>query len=78
MSFRANAETTDRLERGPRCSVELLLQTLDGDDRDWLVEVMADKTRGHTWISHVLRKENVSLSQAVIGRHRRNDCRCVT
>lgn len=76
MSLRAKAEAVETFERGPRCDVEKTLASLTGDDRDWLAEQLADTRRQHTWIARVLRQEGIVLSEGVIGRHRRGDCRC--
>lgn len=76
MSLRAKAEAVEAFERGPRCEVEKTLKSLTGDDHDWLVEQLADPTRQHSWIARVLRQEDIPLSEGVIGRHRRGDCRC--
>lgn len=77
MSFREKAEQTEELGPGVPCGVAVLMETLEGDDLNWFVEVIADENRKHIWISRVLRANDVDVSANIIGRHRRKDCRCV-
>ena len=63
---------------GPQCGVALVLDALDGDDRDTLAVWLA-RPKGEvpgTRIGKVLRGRGHKVSDESIARHRRGACRC--
>lgn len=59
-----------------RCSIGLLLESLDGSDRDALVVAVYDDNVRPTSLSRVLRSHGHKVSEQTIRRHRRRECRC--
>ena len=56
------------------CSVCSLLQGLPKAEATLLQERFDDKTVSHTALSKVLRDNGYSISDSVVGRHRRRVC----
>jgi hypothetical protein len=62
--------------KGPRCSVAILLDTLDAQDASDLVAALANPTYQGTSISRALKGRGINLAPHSIVRHRRGDCLC--
>jgi hypothetical protein len=56
------------------CAVCTLLGELPDNERDALIKAMAQPKIGHTALSRVLKENGHSISDGVIGRHRRGIC----
>ena len=64
------------LIKGPACSVALVLDNLNDEDRAALLEAFADKRWRSTDIATQLEAEGIHLGAATISRHRRGGCKC--
>lgn len=64
-------------QRGPRCSVCVVLQELNAKDRDALTEALADPSFTSVAISAALQAEGYDVAPQPLQRHRRGDCRGV-
>lgn len=67
---------TRPLGAGSKCTVTTILAKLDKDDRDGLVEAIADPGIQGTTISRVLKDRGFRLEPKSIQRHRRGECLC--
>jgi hypothetical protein len=62
---------------GPRCTVALLLNQLDEEERAELVDCLDDTVGVQTSaLTRVLRARGHQIGEASMGRHRRRDCAC--
>lgn len=61
---------------GPRCTVGLTLDRLDGGDRDDLVRLLADPLVPGSLLSKALLARGHGLKAQTIQRHRRRICDC--
>ena len=64
-------------QRGPRCTVCQVLDTLDAKDRAALEAAIADPSFTSVAISAALRAEGYNIAPQPLQRHRRGDCRGV-
>jgi hypothetical protein len=62
--------------KGPRCSVAILLDTLDAQDANDLRSALANPAYQGTSISRALKGRGINLSPHSLVRHRRGDCLC--
>lgn len=76
MPLRETASTIQPKRTGFPCGVTKLAGRLSEDDREWLQEQIANAEVSSAWISKVLLEEGHDLSQNVISRHKRKQCRC--
>jgi hypothetical protein len=60
---------------GQPCSVALLLENLDKSDREFLLGLFASD-ESHVKIARLLKANGTPVSDSVIGRHRRGECKC--
>jgi len=66
-----------RRDKGPKCSVALLLLDMTDEDRATLTTWLADPHIPATGIADALRAEyETDVSHHTIQRHRRGDCKC--
>lgn len=63
------------VQRGGRCSVALLLETLSADDAAELRSALASPME-HAAIARALTSEGHRFASSTIARHRRGECRC--
>ena len=56
------------------CAVCTLLGELPDNEREALIKAMAQPKIGHVALSRVLKENGHSISDGVIGRHRRGIC----
>lgn len=61
--------------RGSRCTMAKLLESLTDPDRDALVKAMGSEMPGQA-IARALRAAGHEISGTTVQRHRRGDCRC--
>ena len=66
----------EAVQKGPACSVRLLLDGLAPDDRADLQSAFADATIPTTIIAKVLHKRGHIIGPESLQRHRRGSCRC--
>lgn len=62
-------------KKGPICKVCLTLKAMSDEDRADLQAAMDDPVFAATGISRALKSEGYEVSDQMIQRHRRNDCR---
>ncbi len=70
-------EAAETQRTGPRCSVGILLDKVDQEDRKALVAALADLTRNRAVLAEAIRTvHGVDISQGTLARHMRRHCRC--
>lgn len=75
-AFLAEAET-ERITKLNKCSVFVLLQTLDKDDQATLLAWVADPTKSAPLIVTGLQRAGLDApSASAIAKHRRRECAC--
>lgn len=63
-------------QRGPRCTVAVVLAKLDGSDRTDLEHALENRDVTASAIFRVLREDGHNIGDQAIGRHRRGECAC--
>jgi len=63
--------------KGPPCSVALILDKLDPDDRAALEAWLDNPLKRHSLIAAALKKNGHPIQDSTIGRHRNGKCICV-
>jgi len=76
MGFYEDVKQSKQKQRGPKCSVGMLLHTGDPEYVEGLLQALADETLEHVQISSVLREDGHDILQGTVRRHRRGLCRC--
>ena len=76
MSKLSEAIQADRLHKGPRCTVSVLLERLPKAERAELLAAIGDRSLASATISRALASLGHTLPQFVLQRHRRGDCGC--
>lgn len=76
-SLAAAGERVVEATRGPRCGVDVLIESLDADDRATLAGWVSDG-REWSWIAAVLRSEGHRMAGQTLSRHYRGLCSCGT
>jgi hypothetical protein len=61
--------------KGPRCSIAVICETLDADDREALTAALASDVP-HSFITRALAAIDHRVAITTVGRHRRGDCDC--
>ena len=69
-------ETLQPKASGKTCTVAYILEQLDGADREALIATMASGDRRPSDIADVVTRAGYPVSQYVIARHSRGDCKC--
>lgn len=62
--------------KGPKCSVETLLDAVPTDERDDVASAIDDPSIPLTLLSRALTKAGHKIGADTIGRHRKGDCAC--
>jgi len=68
--------TAPRTRKGPTCGVGVVLARMPDDDRQALLEAMADETATAPWLAKILQANGYALTSCQLQRHRRKECRC--
>ena len=76
MSLRDQIIAETNIKKGPPCSVSLLLEDLNDEDRAAVIEAMADAKIPSTAIDRALLKEGYRVGSHSLQRHRRGECAC--
>jgi len=76
MSLRDQIVAESYVKKGPTCSVKILLNDLDDEDRQALAEALDDEKIAGTAIERALLKEGHRMPAHNIQRHRRGMCSC--
>lgn len=76
MSLREAFEQQPSAPGRARCTIAIVLDQLDADDRQTLLELLDDPLIGHTRIVRSLNAIGVDIGDSTIGRHRSGRCRC--
>lgn len=76
MSLRDQIVAENHVKKGPTCSVKILLNDLDAEDRQALAEALEDEKIAGTAIERALLKEGHRMAAHNIQRHRRGMCSC--
>jgi len=70
-------EKAAQAKKGPRCSISLLLDKVDQEERKALVAALADPTRNRAVLSEAIRVAyKAEISQHTLARHMRKHCGC--
>ncbi len=73
----AAIEAAQASKSGPRCSVSVLLDQVDSDERKALVAAFANPTRNRAVLAEAIRTAyGAEITQGTIARHMRRHCRC--
>lgn len=72
-----NNESNFKHPRRAWCSVCLMLESLNKDERKAFTDRLADKNVSNTALSRVLKANDISISDGTISRHRRGECQGV-
>ena len=67
-------ERIARQQKGPRCTMCLLLESLPDADRDALQVALDDESFTHAGIARALRSEGHVFLAITVSRHRRQEC----
>lgn len=76
MSLRDEVAALVPARPGPRCTIAVVLERLDGDDRRDLLALLADPLVPGSLISRVLIGRGHSVKPPTVNRHRRRMCDC--
>lgn len=68
--------TQPSVRKGPPCTMSVILDDLQGNDKEALVAALNDTTVMHSTIYRVLTKNGFPVSLNTVQRHRRGECRC--
>jgi len=60
----------------PVCTVSRVLEQLTPEDRQALLDALADPTVLLSAIERALRVDGIEIAAQTLGRHRRGDCHC--
>lgn len=74
----ALADPNYRPPKGPACTIQLLLDTLDADTAEHLRGALANPHAASTAIVKALQDAGHRVSANTMQRHRRGECRCGT
>jgi len=67
-------ERSARQQKGPRCTMCCLLESLPNADRDALQAALDDESFSHAGIARALRSEGHTFLSITVSRHRRKEC----
>lgn len=76
MSLAAALAAQPAARRGTPCTVGVVLDGLDQDDRAAAIQALADRTRTATSIAEALTSIGHPVAKQTVQRHRRGECRC--
>ena len=62
--------------KGARCSISLVLKSLQKEDCSALEQAMGDPTIDSTTISVWLERNGQKVARHTVARHRRRECQC--
>ena len=63
--------------RGPKCSVRMLLETLNKDDKAVMETALANAAISHAQLARAVTDAGLGkIGQGTISRHRAGDCGC--
>ena len=74
MTMAAALAANKEVNRGPRCTLCLLLEKLDEADREALGMALADESFTHTAIARALKAEGYNVTANTVQRHRTRGC----
>lgn len=77
MGLKDALSTPPHVDKGPRCSVKVILDSLDGEDRAALETAIDDLAWTCSSIFRALNKEgHTGVSETALRRHRQRMCKC--
>lgn len=76
LNIGAQLHAAPRLRKGPPCTVSVILDQLDSDDRDALQTALNDRLVGTATIFRVLTGNGFQVGLNAVQRHRRGECAC--
>ena len=63
-------------ERRIDCKIKNVIDKLDGDDSEWLVEILDTDDSSSSIVRTINENTRFSISHATLSRHRRKECPC--
>ena len=76
MSLLAEMRNAEDARRGPRCSVTVVLESMNDEDAADLRAALGDPTITGSVIARILRNRGHRITEQSVTRHRRGACLC--